>query len=236
MNYVSLLRKYFFLGLLILASASFFYFHLYTYLTFNTLKIYQAAAQEWTTSHYKSAVSIYILIYVAMIACAIPCATLLTLLGGFLFGGIAIIYAVFSTTCGGLILYLTIRTTIGSRIAAKSSGWIKKMEKGFQQNAFNYILTLRLIPIFPCWISNIAAGVLNVPMKTFVSATVIGILPATSICVMAGRGLDKILADKNTPLISIILTPSVFFPLLGLAILSLSPVIYKSLKQLHRNR
>ena len=219
------------LGILLLICVSFFYFHLYDYLNLDIFKYYQTAAQQWTDSHYHLAVTMYMLIFTALIACAIPCATFLTLLGGFLFGTIAILYAELGTTLGGLILFLAVRTAIGSRIAAKSTGWIKKLETGFQQNAFNYLLTLRLIPIFPCWISNIASGMLNVPIKTFLAATILGIFPSTAIYALAGRSLDKILMDTTKPISSIIFTPSILFPLLGLAILSLFPVIYRYVKK-----
>lgn len=225
-------RNYVLLGLLILASASFFYFRLYDYLTLDMLKTYKSVIQEWTIHHYYTSVFIYIVIFFTLIACAIPCATFLTLLGGFLFGNIAILYATFSITFGGMILFLAIRTTLGTRIAARATGWIKKLEDGFQENAFNYLLTLRLVPIFPCWISNIGAGVLNIPLMTFLSATVLGVLPATIIYVMAGRGLDKVLMSDKTPVLDIILTPSVIFPLLGLSLLSLLPIIYKTIKKI----
>ena len=169
-----------------------------------------------------------------MIACGIPGATILTLLGGFLFGGLAIAYSIFATTAGGLILYLAIRTAFGANIAARKSGWIKKMENGFQQNAFHYLLMLRLMPVFPCWISNIAAGALNVPIFTFLTATMLGIAPASIIYVMAGRGLDEFFAGEHAPNASALLTPSLFFPLLGLAILSLLPVFYKGIKYFYQ--
>ena len=209
----------------------FFYFDLYEYLSLSKLKSYQAAAESWTNAHYELAVSLYIIIFTLLIACAIPCATVLTLVGGFLFDVIAILYAEFSITLGGTILYLVIRTTLGSRLAARSTGWIKKIEGGFNEDAFNYILSLRLIPIMPCWVSNIGAGMLNVPLKIFVSATLLGILPATIIYVLAGRGLDTILMQDDTPVLNILLTPLVLFPLIGLAILSLFPVFYKWMKK-----
>lgn len=230
-TFFSSLKKWSLLGLLASFLFIFFYFDWYQYLTFNTLKIYQFSAQLWTIDHYKLAASLYMLIYICMIACGIPCATLLTLVGGFLFGSIAFIYAILSTTLGGIILFLAVRTALGIHIAKKSTGWIKKMEAGFQRNAFNYLLMLRLVPVLPCWISNVTAGVLNVPLKTFIFATVIGIAPSTFICAMVGRGLDKILTAEKTPNLNIILTPSIFFPLLGLAFLSLFPVIYKSIKK-----
>jgi uncharacterized membrane protein YdjX (TVP38/TMEM64 family) len=228
--------RFAFLGILLLACVLFFYFHLYDYLTLTTLKHYQSAAQEWTNLHYNLAVGLYVTVFVLLIACAIPCATFMTLLGGFLFSSIAILYAEFSITFGGMLLFLAVRTAIGSRIAAKKTGWIKIIEAGFRDNAFNYLVTLRLVPIFPCWISNIAAGMLNVPLKTFIIATALGILPSTVIYALAGRGLDKIITDEKTPLLNLIFTPSVLFPLLGLALLSLAPVIYKFVKKPDQNR
>lgn len=224
-------KKWSLLVFLFLTFLAFFYFDLHHYLTFKTIKTYEFTAQQWTETHYFAAVSVYLLVFILLIACAIPCASVLTLLGGFLFGIAGIIYAVIGTTLGGMVLFLAIRTAIGAGIAAHASGWIKKMEQGFKQNAFNYLLMLRLIPILPCWVSNISAGALNVPLKTFVFATLLGIFPATFIYGMVGRGLDKFLAADEMPNLTILLTPSLFFPLVGLAFLSLFPVFYKSIKR-----
>lgn len=230
---ITSIRPYLFLGLLAVVLTSFFYFHLYDYLTLNTLKNYQTTVQQWTLAHYNLAICIYILTFTGLIACTIPCATFLTLVGGFLFGNIAFFYAVFSTTLGGFILFLTVRSTIGLHITKKSYRWVKKLELGFKQNAFNYLLTLRLVPIFPCWLSNVSAGLLNVPSKTFLSATILGVAPSTLIYVMAGRGLDKILDNNNTPITNILLTPSILFTLFGLVVLSIIPILYKTLKKPH---
>ncbi|MBV9575677.1 MAG: VTT domain-containing protein [Gammaproteobacteria bacterium] len=224
-------KKMALLGILFLFSFLFFYFHLTDYLNLKTFKAYQAIIQQWTMMHYLSAVCIYLFVYCFMIACAIPCATIFALLGGFLFGSIAIFYAVFSTTLGGLILFLATRTALGHYLTKKSTGWLKKMEVGFQKNAFHYLLTLRLVPIFPCWISNITAGILNVPLSTFISATIIGIFPATFIYVMMGRGLDKFLLIENINLAVMIRTPAIIFPLLGLSLFSLFPLLYKNVKK-----
>lgn len=227
-NFFISVKKWLLLGLLLLAFALFYYLDGYQYLTFNTIKTYQVTAEQWTLLHYKTTVSVYLVTFIVLVACGVPCGTIFTLLGGFLFGMVAIIYALLGTIMGGVILFLAIRTSIGNHIAKKRSGWIKKMEHGFQLNAFNYLLMLRLVPIFPCGLSNVAAGALNVPLKTFVSATLLGIFPATLIYVMIGRGLDKFLSAQ-TPNLDIMLTPSIFLPLLGLAILSILPVIYRSI-------
>ncbi len=223
--------RYILLVILALICGSFFYFDFNQYLTLDALQQYQSMAQQWTNDHYHLVAMFYMLIFTCLIACSIPCATFFTLLGGFLFDAFAILYAELSITLGGTILYFAIRTTLGTRIAARSTGWIKKFEAGFRENAFNYLLTLRLIPIMPCWVSNIAAGILNVPFRTFVTATALGVLPSTVIYALAGRGLDKILHEENTPIMNIVFTPLVLFPLLGLALFSLFPVIYKWLKK-----
>lgn len=227
----SLLRKWSLLGLLLILCVLFFYFDLHHYLNLETIRKYQSFAQTWTALHYQYAVLLFICIYTLMIACAIPGGTILTLLGGFLFGMMAFFYVLLGTVLGGVILFYAVRMAISSHIAQLSSKWIKTVERGFQRNAFMYLVTLRLIPIFPCWVSNITAGALNVPLSVFITATIIGVTPATLIYVMVGRGLDKIISSSATIGFGILLTPSILFPLLALAFLSLFPVIYKGIKR-----
>jgi len=230
-----LLKKYWLLFILLIVSITFFYFHLYRYLTIDALIDYRLLIKNWAYTHYLISIGLYILTFTVLIACGIPCATFLTLLGGFLFGTIAVLYAIFSTTTGGLILYFTVRTAFGEHLASTSMRWVKKIEQGFKENAFNYLLTLRLVPIFPCWLSNISAGILNIPITTFLAATIIGIFPSTLIYTLVGRSFDKILAEQNLDLLNFMLTPSILLPLLGLAILSLVPVVYKNIKKRNKN-
>lgn len=230
-NLFTTFKKWFLLLFLALFLGLFYYLDLFHYLNLKTIRAYQVLAMHWATDHYEATVGIYISVFTLLIACGIPCATLLTLLGGFLFGAEAFFYALIGTTLGGMILYFAVKSAFGAPLAKRSTGWIKRIEQGFQQNAFSYILMMRLMPIFPCWISNISAGVLNIPLKTFVIATVIGIVPATFIYAMAGRSLDKLLTADQVN-VSLVFMPSIFFPLLGLAILSLFPIFYKRMKKL----
>ena len=192
-NYFIILKKWSLLFILAFLLFLFFFLDLNRYLSFNTFEQYQLSLQTWTTLHYNIAVGFYIIIFIGAVACAIPAGLVLTFIGGFLFGMIAIIYSLLGTTVGGLILFFAVRTSLGAHIKVKSQGWIKKLEHGFQRNAFSYLLMLRLIPIFPCWISNIAAGALNVPLKTFINASILGVLPATFILVAMGNHLDHFL-------------------------------------------
>jgi len=236
LNLFTFLKRWFLIGVLVLLLFLFYYFRLYQYLSFDAIRASQFTMKEWTAAHYLASLSLYLGLFILIIACGIPGATFLTIVGGFLFGPIAIVYSIFGTTLGGLVLFLAVRSAFGSIIKQKSTGWIKQMETGFQKNAFFYLLSLRLMPILPCWISNVSAGALNVPLLTFLSATVIGITPACIIYVLAGQGLDQFFASQTSPHLSTLLTPSIFFPLLGLAILSLFPVFYKGIRKLRQDR
>src|SRR5262245_35301987 len=133
-----ILKRWCLLGSLIILLILFYYLGFHHYLTFEAIHTSQLFIKEWTENHAIYAVSLYVLSFSLMIACCIPGASVFTVLGGFLFGNIAIFYSVFSTTFGGLILFLSIRTAFGASIAEKSRGWIKTMEQGFQKNAFLY--------------------------------------------------------------------------------------------------
>lgn len=186
-------RKWILLLTLLLLFLIFFFLHLDRYLSLNVFEHYQLALQQWTHTHYKLAVLFYTVSFIIIVACAIPGGLVLTFIGGFLFGMTAVLYALFSTTIGGVILFFAVRTSLGTYIKAKSSGWIKKLEHGFQQNAFSYLFILRLVPIFPCWVCNISAGALNVPFKIFIQATILGLLPGTFILVAVGYQLEYLL-------------------------------------------
>jgi len=219
------------LALLVLGLFCFFYFQLYEFISFKTLQTHHQTLQAWTDEYYIYTVLVYMLVYIAAVAVSIPGATLLTLTGGYLFGIFAgVLYVVFSATLGASLLFLAVKTTIGDWLAKKAGRWIKYLEKGFQHNAFNYLLFLRLIPLFPFWVINIVPALLKVRLAIFVAATLIGILPGSLVYVMAGNGLGSLLATEQTPDLTIIFNPSIFLPLIGLAVLSLVPVIYKKLK------
>ena len=221
------------LPLTILASifSLFFLFNLLHYLTFEAINQYQLFIKQWTLTHHAAALTLYLLIFILLLACAIPGGTVLCLLGGFLFGLVAFFYALFATTAGGLILCLAVRSAFGASASKRRYQWLKNVERGFQKNAFYYLLMLRVMPFCPCWVSNISAGALNVPIRTFLLATIIGVTPATLIYVLAGRSLDKIIATAPTQGFAILTAPSILLPLIGLGILSLMPIFYKSIKK-----
>lgn len=215
----------------VLVFAGFFYFRLYHFLTFNALQHYRQKLLNWTQTHYLATVASFIGLYIVAVAASIPGAVFLTLAGGVLFGIVlGTVYVVIAATLGAIVLFLAVKTTLGPWFVKRASGWANKFELGFKKNAFNYLLTLRLIPVFPFWLVNIASALLDVPLSTFVLATALGIIPGSFVYVLLGNSLGYLFDRGQTPNLGIIFTPHILLPLIALGLLSLLPILYKHLK------
>ena len=220
------------LTILIIGFIAFYYFDLHHYLNINTLKQHYQSLIQWKSEYPLMGIIIFMLIYIVMAACSIPGAAIMTITGGFLFGiWIGAAAVVVSATGGASLIFLAARTALGEFLAEKAGPRIKNLEHGFHENAFNYLLVLRLIPLFPFWLVNIVPALLNVKLSTFIIATFIGIIPGSIVYVSIGNGLDTLLAAGKTPNLSIIFSLPILLPILGLALLSILPVIYKKFKR-----
>ncbi|QDQ40862.1 mercuric reductase [Legionella geestiana] len=212
------------IGLFIL----FFSLRLDNCLNFTALKDHRTTLITWAETHFLTTSILFIAVYTAAVAVSIPGAVFLTLAGGFMFGiGWGLVLVVLSATLGATLLFLAVRTTLGVSLSRRASGWIESMHQGFQNHAFSYLLTLRLIPLFPFWVVNIVPALLGVRAKTFILATFIGIIPGSTVYVLLGNSLSEIFAANQTPDLGIIFEPKVLGPLLALAALSLIPVLYR---------
>lgn len=215
------------LGLLI----TFYSLGLGEYLSFASLKKYQNDLITWTDENYLLTVLIYCIIYTISVAISVPGAVILTLLGGFLFGPIfGTVYVVISASLGAILLFLAVKRAFAEQIANKASTWVSKMQKGFKEDALAYLFTLRLIPLFPFWAVNIVPALLGVNLKTYCIATFFGIIPGSAIYVAIGSGLSKTIASNKEPNLKIIFEPHILLPLIALAIIALTPSIYKKFK------
>ncbi|MFQ5974287.1 MAG: TVP38/TMEM64 family protein, partial [Alphaproteobacteria bacterium] len=106
----------------------------------------------------------------------------------------------------------------------------EKMEAGFRENALNYMLVLRLIPVFPFWLVNLAPAFLGVSVRVFVIGTFVGIIPGTFVYASVGNGLGAVFDAGGAPDLGIIFEPEILLPIIGLALLALLPVIYKKIQ------
>jgi uncharacterized membrane protein YdjX (TVP38/TMEM64 family) len=104
---------------------------------------------------------------------------------------------------------------------------VRRLEAGFREDALSYLLVLRLVPIFPFWLVNLAAGAVGLRLPVYVLATFVGMIPTSLVYASLGNGLGDLLAQGHHPDLAILYRPSVLLPIIGLAVLVLLPVLYK---------
>jgi uncharacterized membrane protein YdjX (TVP38/TMEM64 family) len=204
---------------------------LYRYLSFDCLKLYHQNLKAYISEHPVAVPILYILIYVILTALSVPGAIFLTLLGGYLFPQpLSTIYVVLSATCGATLIFLIARTALADFLREKAGPFLKKMEKGFQENAVSYLLFLRFVPLFPFWIVNIAPAFFGVRLRTFVWTTLIGIAPGSFVFTLAGGGLEKIFESNQAFSLNTILNTQLKIALTLLGIFALIPILIKKIK------
>lgn len=213
-------------GLFVMGSAVFFYFDLGQYVTLESLKENKDALRSYTASHYLLTVVLYIVAYALQTALSLPGATIFTISGGFLFGSLlGTVYVNIAATTGASLAFLAARYIFRDTVEKKLGKKLGAFQKGFSENAFSYLLTLRLIPLFPFFLVNLASGLTRIRLTTYVAATSIGILPGSFVFSNAGKQLGKIESVKDIASVEVLGA----FALLGL--LSLVPALYQKLKK-----
>lgn len=195
------------------------------YLSLETIKANRDAFLSFADHHFLAAIAIAFAIYVGATAMSIPGATALSLAMGFVFGrwlGTAIV--VVAATAGATIVFLAARYLFAESAQRRLGELGRKINEGFNENAFAYLLFLRLVPAFPFFLVNIASAFTAIPVRTYALATFIGIIPGTFIYVNLGQTLGRI--DSLEGLVS--RETLLAFALLGLS--ALLPVAWKKFK------
>jgi len=212
--------------LIAISVVAIFAFDLGSYLSFENLAENRGWLAEAVAANAVLVALAFIAIYAVAVALSVPGATILTLSSGFLFGTIlGAAYAVIGATLGATALFLVAKTSFGEIFRARTEGVLGKLKEGFARNALSYLLFLRLVPLFPFFLVNLAAGFLDVRTRVFVLATSFGIIPGALVFASVGNGLGVVLDQGEVPDLGIIFTPAILFPLLGLGFLSLLPVL-----------
>lgn len=167
----------------------------------------------------------FMAVYIIFVALSLPAATLLTLMGGFLFGvWLGTLYVVTAATIGATIIFFIAKTSIGATLREKAGGIYERIEGNMKENATGYLLFMRLIPAFPFFLVNIVPALFNVKPRIFILTTFFGIIPGSFVYVNLGRQLADIESLNDLVSIQTLLA----FSLLGL--FALIPTLYKQLK------
>src|SRR5882672_7887715 len=218
-------------AILLLGLALFLLFGLERYFSFEMLSRHHATLAAWVADNTMLAVVLFVLAYALVVAFSLPIAIIITPLGGFLFGiWLGAILSVIGATLGSVAVFLAARTAFYDLFHARAGAALARFEDGFRRDSFSYLLFLRFVPIFPFWLVNIVPALLGMRLDRFALATLIGIIPGCLVYSSVGAGFGLLIDRGERPDLHVIFQARILLPLLGLAVLSLVPVIYTRLK------
>lgn len=201
------------------------------FLTYQELSRHRDVLKNFVNEHPFLAPLTYIITYVGIAALSIPGGALVSIAGGFIFGQPwSTVYVVIGATAGASLLFLAARTLFQEILRPYIEPYLKRMEKGFQENAASYLLFLRFVPLFPFWGVNLAPAFLGVRLWTFIWTTFVGIIPGAFVFTQAGTGLEQILDAEDLSL-DTIFNLQVKIALVALALFALAPILIKKIRK-----
>jgi uncharacterized membrane protein YdjX (TVP38/TMEM64 family) len=159
-------------------------------------------------------------VYIAAVALNVPGAAILTMAGGFLFGtALTVLYANVGATTGAVLAFLLARYLLGEWVQSRYRTQLAGFNSEIERNGSKYLLTLRLIPVFPFFLINFLSGLTTIPLRTFAWTTSLGIIPAAAVFGFAGQQIGTISSAGE------ILSPKVIIAFTLLALLALIPAL-----------
>lgn len=217
-----------YLPLLVLITLAIAGFFLLRGVGWDTLARNQGLLLGWVNQHPLLAAGAYLSAYIATAALSLPNATILSVAGGLLFGALfGTVLTVVGASIGATILFLVVRSAFAGSLRRHRTRIPAALRDRLAADGFSYLLAVRLVPLFPFWIVNLAAAFAGISLRAFCLATLIGIIPASYILSAIGAGVGSILAQGKTPDLSLLFSARIILPLAGLALLSLLPAIMR---------
>ncbi len=223
----SVRKRLLFLAILALAVAAFLVAGGAEWLSPAKLQARRFELLAYAETHFWSLFFVWGAVYVAAAAFSMPGATVLSLLTGFLFGrGPGTLLIVVAATIGATLLLVSARYLFAdaARSRLEKNPRAARLLAGFDQGAFNYLLFLRLVPVFPFWLVNLASAVTRIPVRTYILGTAIGILPGSFVFANLGSSLGAVDSFKG------LVSGDVLIALGLLGVLSLIPILLKRRK------
>ncbi len=220
--------------LAILAVAAVGAFTLGDLLSFETLAENRERLIAFRDANYAATVAVFVAAYVVIVAFSLPGATIATLTGGFLFATFpGALFNVAGATMGATLIFLAARWGLGERLAARmdeGEGRIQRLKRGIDENQWEMLFLIRLVPAVPFFVANLLPALVGVPLGRYVITTFLGIIPGAVVYTSVGAGLGEVFARGETPDLGIIFEPHVLLPILGLAALAGLPIVVRALR------
>jgi uncharacterized membrane protein YdjX (TVP38/TMEM64 family) len=191
------------------------------YLTFDTVKEHRSALKDFVSNHYKLSVILFIAAFLST-ALFLPGAVALTLAAGFLFGLVrGVVYVNVAATIGSVLAFLSSRYLIGRWIQERFALQLSRFNREIECHGQNYLLFLRIVPLFPFFVVNYISGITKITLGKFAWTTSLGLLPGSVLYAYAGRRLGEISRIQD------LFSPEVVASLFLLGLFALLPVVVR---------
>jgi len=203
----------------ITATASYFLLDLQAYMTLAALKGNINLLQNYYAANKPLFLAGFMAVYFFQTALCLPGAAVMSLAAGATFGtATGLLCVLAAAVCGAAAAFLSARYLLSEYFTKKFDRRLNGINRELAERGFHYLLFLRLVPLFPFFLINIAAGLTGIRLSTFVWTTLLGIIPGAFVYVNAGASLAAI--DS----LSGVATPNVLGSLTLLGIMALLPV------------
>ncbi|KPK27243.1 MAG: dihydrolipoamide dehydrogenase [Desulfobacterales bacterium SG8_35_2] len=198
------------------------------YLSLDYLKTSQGKFLQLYSQNRLAVIAAYMAIYIAVTTLSLPGAAVMTLAGGALFGfWIGFVVVSFASTIGATLACFVARFLLRDWVQKRFGDKLSAINTGIKKEGSFYLFSLRLVPIFPFFIINLAMGLTPMKLFTFYWVSQIGMLPGTMVYVNAGKELGQIES------LSGILSPGL---IISFVILGLFPITAKKLLALYSRK
>lgn len=205
------------------------------HISFAALADHRTELLAFRDAHYVWAALIFMAAYIGIVGLSLPGGLMATLTGGFLFGLFpGAVFNIGAATLGALAVFMAARAGFGSEVEAKikaSGGMAARVQRALAQNEVPALLTMRLVPGVPFFMANLIPAFVGTKPARFAWTTLVGIIPGGAVFTSVGAGLGDVFERGAAPDLGVIFSPPILLPLLGLAALSLLPIILRVMRR-----
>jgi uncharacterized membrane protein YdjX (TVP38/TMEM64 family) len=199
------------------------------FLSFETLAKNRFQLLEFRDANFTLSAVGFMCIYIVIVAFSLPGASVASITGGFLFGlAFGTLLNVMSASIGAFIIFLAVRMGIGRALSDKidtSEGKLAQLRARLRENEVSVLFLLRLVPVVPFFVANVLPALVGARVRNFLITTVLGIIPGGLVYTWIGVGIGDVFDRGETPDFSIIWSPHIIGPIVGLIILAALPMV-----------
>ncbi|ARV18694.1 Mercuric reductase [Curvibacter sp. AEP1-3] len=180
------------------AIAAFVVFDLGRFLSLEALRQSQDALAAQYAANPWGLRAAYFALYVLVASLSLPGAVILTLAGGGVFGlGWGLLLVSFASSLGATVSFLAARFVLRDMVQARFGARLADINQGVARDGALYLFSLRLIPVVPFFVINLAMGLTTMRTRTFYWVSQLGMLAGTAVYVNAGTRLAELQSLKD---------------------------------------